>query len=88
MFKLSTQTINSCHPLNAVLSFNFTEQIGGGAEAFRTVGQKWRDLSESDKESYRKKAADSGPAVSMPSKDERARRIIRNIMKEITAPMK
>jgi len=74
--------------LNAVLSPNFAEQIGGGAEAFRTVGQNWRDLSESDKDSYRKQAADSGPAVSMPSKDEHARRIIRNIMKEVTAPMK
>ena len=74
--------------MDAVLPSNFTEQIGGGAEAFRTVGQNWRDLSESDKESYRKNDADSGPAVSMPSKDERARRIIRNIMKEVTTPMK
>lgn len=56
--------------MNAVLSPNFTEQIGGGAEAFRTVGQNWRDLSESDKDYYRKQAADSGPAVSMPSKDD------------------
>lgn len=74
--------------MNKVLSLNFTEKIGGGAEVFRTVGKKWRDLSDSDKDSYRKKAAESGPDVSMPSKDERSLKIVTNMMKEVTAPMK
>lgn len=66
-------------------SFGFTEQVGGNAEVFRTLGEKWRGLDESDKDSYRRKAAKSTSltGVSSLSQDERAKRIIKNMMKEV-----
>ena len=51
---------------------------------FRTIGEKWKGLPESARDSYRKKAADSGySSVSPPSPNKRAKRIIKNIMKEV-----
>ena len=60
-------------------SFGFTEQVGGNAEVFRTLGEKWRGLYESEKDSYTRKAAKSTSltGVSSLSQDERAKRIIR-----------
>jgi len=43
-----------------------SEQSGGSAEVFRTIGEKWRCLPESTKDSFRKRAAVSG-CVSLPS---------------------
>ena len=69
-------------------SFVFTEQVGGNAEVFRALGEKWRGLNESDKDSYRRKAAESTSltGVSSLSQDERAKRIIKNMMKEVARP--
>ena len=61
-----------------------TEKTGGNAEVFGTIGEKWKGLPESARDSYRKKAADSGySSVSPPSPNKRAKRIIKNIMKEV-----
>ena len=41
------------------MSFYSTEQTGGSAEVFRTIREKWRNLSESDRDPYKKVATDS-----------------------------
>ena len=63
------------------MSFYSTEQT---AEVFRTIGEKWRNLSDSDRDAYKKVATDSGSAVSLPSADKQAKKIIGNIMKQVS----
>ena len=46
--------------------------------------QKWRNLSESDRDAYKKVATDSESAVSLPSADKQAKKIIGNIMKQVS----
>ncbi|XP_066022576.1 uncharacterized protein [Pocillopora verrucosa] len=65
------------------MSFYSTEQTGGSAEVFRTIGEKWRNFSDSDRDAYKKVATDSGSAVSLPSADKQAKKIIGNIMKQV-----
>jgi len=64
-----------------------SEQSGGSAEVFRTIGEKWRCLPESTKDSFRKRAAVSG-CVSLPSPNKKAKRIITNIMNEVSHLLK
>ena len=66
------------------MSFYSTEQTGGSAEVFCTIGEKWRNLSDSDRDAYKKVATDSGSAVSLPSADKQAKKIIGNIMKQVS----
>lgn len=66
-----------------VMSFNSAEQTGGSAEVFHIIGEKWRNLSESDRDAYKKVATDTGSVVSPPSADKQAKRIIGNIMKQV-----
>ncbi|PFX18960.1 hypothetical protein AWC38_SpisGene16641 [Stylophora pistillata] len=55
----------------------------GSAVVFRTIGKKWRNFSESDRDAYKKVATDTGSVVSPPSADKQAKEIIRNIMKQV-----
>lgn len=59
------------------------DQIGGSAEVFCIIGEKWRNLSESDRDAYKKVATDTGSVVSSPSADKQAKRIIGTIMKQV-----
>ncbi|XP_066015411.1 uncharacterized protein [Pocillopora verrucosa] len=63
--------------------FLHKEQTGGSAEVFRTIREKWRNLSDSDRDAYKKVATDLGSAVSLPSADKQAKKIIGNIMKQV-----
>ena len=66
------------------MSFYSTEQTGGSEEVFRTIREKWRNLSDSERDAYKKVATDSGSAVSLPSADKQAKKIIGNIMKQVS----
>ena len=66
------------------MSFYSTEQTGGSAEVFRTIGEKCKNLSDSDRDTYKKVATDSGSVVSLPSADKQAKKIIGNIMKHVS----
>ena len=64
--------------------FYSPKQTGGSAEIFCTIREKWKNLSESDRDAYKKVATDSGSAVSLPSADKQAKKIIGNIMKQVS----
>lgn len=59
------------------------EKVGGSAEVFRAVGEKWRDLPDESKEEYNKKAREAACNPTVPSNSERALKIINNIMREV-----
>ena len=42
-----------------IMSFYFTEQTVGSTEVFCTIGQKWRNWSESDRDAFKKVATNS-----------------------------
>ena len=60
------------------------DKIGGSADVFRTVGEKWRGLEEQSREEYRKQAKeDCGNLTLQPSNSERALKIINNMIREV-----
>lgn len=62
---------------NAILS----EKLGGSAEAFRQLGQKWKVLPDEEKEEYNKKAREA-PKLKC-SDSERVSVILKSITKEV-----
>ena len=66
-----------------MINFSLPDNVGGSAEVFRTVGEKWKGLTEESKKEYRKKALEAGDNIPLSSNKEQALKIMKNMMKEV-----
>ncbi|XP_028409274.1 uncharacterized protein LOC114531870 [Dendronephthya gigantea] len=61
----------------------FKESSGSSSNAFKNIGDKWRSLSDEQKDTFRRKALESDKDVCLPSNNAKAKKIINNMMKEV-----
>lgn len=66
-----------------MINVSLLDSVGGSAEVFRTVGEKWKGLAEECRKEYRKKALEAGDTLPLSSSREQALRIMKNMMKEV-----